>query len=77
LWFSAYFLLNFNQYRSIFLYYKDTNPVLKYLVFSKVLQKKTTQKKKRCLVFMHTVKSLKKKIILYFHTTKKTSKNMF
>jgi hypothetical protein len=29
------FSLHFNQYRFVFLYCKDTNPVLKYLVFVK------------------------------------------
>jgi len=60
------------QYWFVFLYRKDTNPVLKYLVFIKTLQKIIKQKK--YFVFIHTAKSLKdkKKIITsYFHTTKK------
>jgi hypothetical protein len=39
LWFSANFLLHFDQYCFVFLYCKDTNPVLKYLVFVKILKK--------------------------------------
>ena len=49
--FSHIFLLNFNQYRFVFLYYKDTNPVLKYPVFSKVLQKKKLRKRKKDVLF--------------------------
>jgi len=33
------FLLYFDQYWFVFLYCKDTNPVLKYLVFVKTLKK--------------------------------------
>jgi hypothetical protein len=34
------FLLHFDQYRFVFLYCKDTNPVLKYLIFVKTLKNK-------------------------------------
>jgi len=37
--FSQIFLLHFNQYWFVFLYCKDTNPVLKYLVFVKTFKK--------------------------------------
>jgi hypothetical protein len=50
--FSYMFLLHFDQYWFVFLYCKDTNPVLKYLVFIKT--------KTKCFVFMHMAKSLKK-----------------
>jgi hypothetical protein len=54
-----------------FLYCKDTNSVLKYMIFVKTL-------KKKYFIFMHTAKSLKKKrkkkTILYFHITKKILK---
>jgi hypothetical protein len=63
LWFFGVFIL-----RSVFLYYKNTNLVLKYLVFYEMLQKYIYMKKlkkKKDFVFMHTTKSLKdkKKII--------------
>jgi hypothetical protein len=64
------FFSHFDQYWFVFLYYKDTNPVLKYLIFVKTLKKI-----KKYFVLMHTTKSLnnnKKK--LYFRTTKKISK---
>ena len=70
--FIVYCSIYFAQYWFVFLYRKDTNPVLKYLVFIKTLQKIIKQKK--YFVFIHTAKSLKdkKKIITsYFHTTKK------
>jgi len=35
MWFSVILLLYFDQYRFVFLYCKDTNPVLKYPVFVK------------------------------------------
>jgi hypothetical protein len=72
--FPYIFLINFAQYWFVFLYCKDTNLILKYLVFVK-----TKIKKIKCFVFMHTAKSLKNKnkIILYFHTTKTISKNMY
>jgi hypothetical protein len=35
MWFSAILLLHFDQYRFVFLYCKDTNPVFKYPVFVK------------------------------------------
>ena len=74
------FLLHFNQYRFVFLYYKDTNPVLKYPVFVKTLKKI-----KKYFVFMHTTKSLKKKHIVFeynkenivFEYNKENFKNMF
>jgi hypothetical protein len=63
--FPQIFLLYFDQYWFVYLYCKDTNLVLKYLIFVKTL--------KICFVFMHTAKSLKqKKITSYFH-----SKNFF
>jgi len=37
-------LLHFDQYRFVFLYCKDTNPVLKYLVFIKTLKNKKIKK---------------------------------
>jgi hypothetical protein len=37
-------LLCFNQYRFVFLYCKDTNLVLKYLVFVKIFFKKNNKK---------------------------------
>lgn len=53
----------------VFLYYKDTNLILKYLVFTKILQK--NDKTKKMFVFMHTTKYLKdKKLMLYFPTIK-------
>jgi len=55
--FPQFFLLHFDQYRFVFLYCKDTNPVLKYPVFVKTLKKI----KKKCFIFMHTAKSLKNK----------------
>ena len=64
--FLQIFLVHFKQYWFVFLYYKDTNPVLKYQVFIKTLNfffKKTR------FYFMHTAKYLKKNIS-YFHTTK-------
>jgi hypothetical protein len=70
MWFFQNILLYFDQYWFVFLYCKDTNPVLKYQVFVKI-------KKIFFFVFMHTAKSLKniyKKFILYFHITKKISK---
>ena len=54
LWFSVILLLYFGQYRFVFLYCKDTNPILKYPVFFK---KKNVYKKK-CFVFMHTANTL-------------------
>jgi len=51
--FLIYFLLHFDQYQFVFLYCKDTNPVLKYPVFIKTLN--------FFFVFMHTTKSLKNK----------------
>jgi len=36
----SYILLHFDQYWFVFLYYKDTNPVLKYLVFIKKYKNK-------------------------------------
>ena len=48
---------------SFFIYRKNTNAILKYLIFVKT-------KKKCFFVFMHTTKSLKEKITSYFHTTK-------
>jgi len=51
--FPCIFLLNFAYYWFIFLYLKDTNSVLKYLVFVKTLI--------YIYIFMHTVKSLKNK----------------
>jgi len=62
------------------LYRKDTNPVLKYPVFVKTLQKYYKTKTKKYFIFMHTTKSLKdkkthhivflynKKIIIYVLT---------
>jgi hypothetical protein len=64
--FPVYFSINFVKYWFVFLYRKDTNPVLKYQVFIKTLNfffKKTR------FYFMHTAKYLKKNIS-YFHTTK-------
>jgi hypothetical protein len=57
LWFSINFLLHFDQYWFVFLYCKDTNPVLKYMVFVKTLKNNKTN----VFVFMHTAKSLKNK----------------
>ena len=57
--FSYMFLLHFDQYWFVFLYCKDTNPVLKYLVFVKTL-------KNIFFVFMHTTKSLKQKNHIVF-----------
>jgi hypothetical protein len=37
--FPQFFLLHFDQYRFVFLYFKDTNPILKYPVFVKTLKK--------------------------------------
>jgi len=51
LWFFANLLLHFDQYCFVFLYCKDTNPVLKYLVFVKFFLKKY-------FVFMHTANTL-------------------
>jgi hypothetical protein len=67
LWFSANILLHFNQYWFVFLYCKDTNLVLKYLVFVKT--------KKKYFVFMHTAKSLKKNIV--FSNNKISKKKSF
>ena len=40
MWFSVILLLYFDQYRFVFLYCKDTNPILKYPVFVKSSKKK-------------------------------------
>jgi hypothetical protein len=56
--FLAYFSINFALYWFAFLHCKDTNPVLKYLIFSEMLQKKY-RKQKKYLVFMHTTMCLK------------------
>ena len=50
-------LLHFNQYWFVFLYCKDTNLVLKYLVFVTTLN--FFIKNKKYFIFMHTAKSLK------------------
>jgi hypothetical protein len=66
------FLLYFDQYWFVFLYFKDTNSVLKYLVFVKTL--------KFFFVFMHTAKSLKnkrKKYHIVFSYNKENFKNMY
>jgi hypothetical protein len=49
----------FDPYRFVFLHCKDTNPVLKYLVFVKKKHCKSFIKQKIYFVFMHTAKSLK------------------
>jgi hypothetical protein len=50
-WFSRVFFL------FVFLYYKNINMVLKYLVFYEMLQ--YMEKQKKNFVFMHTVNTLK------------------
>ena len=52
--FSVILVLYFGQYRFVFLYCKDTNPVLKYPVFVK----KKMFIKKKCFVFMHMANTL-------------------
>jgi hypothetical protein len=52
--FVVILLLYFDQYRFVFLYCKDTNPVLKYPVFVKTSKKYIITKKKNVFVFMHT-----------------------
>jgi len=69
----VYFFIYFVKYWFVFLYRKDTNPVLKYMVFVKTLQN-NYKTKQIYFIFMHTAKSLKdkKKIITsYFPITKK------
>ena len=71
--FPAYFLLNFGSYQLVFLYRKNTNPVLKYLVFVKTLKKylcfhaygqvsKSIKKKSYC-IFIQQRKLQKKNIL--------------
>jgi hypothetical protein len=67
-----FFLLYFDQYWFVFLYFKDTNSVLKYMVFVKTLN--------FFFVFMHTAKSLKnkrKKNHIVFSYNKENFKNMY
>jgi len=51
----------------LFLYHKNTNPVLKYLIFIETL-------KKNVFVFMHTAKSLKEKNYIIFSYNKENFK---
>ena len=69
--FPAYFLLNFGSYQLEFLYRKNTNPVLKYLVFVKTLKKYlcfhaydqvSKSIKKNHIVFSYNKENFKKKI---------------
>ena len=57
LWFSRVFFYQFCLILVCILYHKDTNLLLKYPIFVETLQKII----KKCLVFMHTTKSLKNK----------------
>ena len=67
--FLAYFSINFALYWFAFLHCKDTNPVLKYLIFSKMLQKKyRKQKKISCFHAYDHVSKKCKNFISYFHT---------
>jgi len=69
--FPAYILLNFAQYWFVFLYRKNTNPVLKYPVFVKTLKKKyfcfhghgqVSKNKKTHIVFSYNKENFKKKM---------------
>jgi len=69
------------KYWFVFLYCKDTNPVLKYLVFvkNKIIKIKIKIKIK-CFVFMHTAKSLKNnnnKNHIVFLYNKENFKNIY
>jgi hypothetical protein len=66
------FFTFFYQYWFEFLYCKDTNPVLKYLIFVKTY-------KKKYFVFKHMTKSLKnkKKNHIVFSYNKENFKNMY
>jgi hypothetical protein len=66
--FPCIFLRHFDQYRVVSLYRKNTNPVLKYPVFTK----------KNIFVFMYTAKSLKaKKSYCIFIQQRKLQKKLF
>jgi hypothetical protein len=61
--FPSIFLLSFAKYWFVFLYRKDTNLILKYLIFVKTL-------KKKIFVFMHMAKYLKEKNHIVFSYNK-------
>ena len=64
--FLVYVLLHFDHYWFIFLYCKDTNPILKYLIFVKTLNFFSCFHAYGLGFFQKIIK----KIISYFHTTK-------
>jgi hypothetical protein len=70
--FPAYFLLNFGSYQLEFLYRKNTNPVLKYLVFVKTL------KKYLCFhAYGQVSKSIKKNHIVFSYNKENFKKKYF
>ena len=69
--FPAYFI-KFVYYWFVFLYRKDTNSILKYLIFFKTLQKIYKTKKIFCVSCIRlSLSKIRKIIASYFHTTKK------
>jgi hypothetical protein len=66
------FLLNFGSYQLVFLYRKNTNPVLKYLVFVKTL------KKYLCFhAYGQVSKSIKKNHIVFSYNKENFKKKYF
>jgi hypothetical protein len=75
LWFSANLLLHFDQYRFVFLYCKDTNPVLKYPIFIKTLKNKNKNVLFSCIrPSLSKIKKNKKKSYCIFIQQRKFQK---